>query len=91
MIVNLNAWLLSFLLAASLSGQTPKVRLPDESPGIGEIVKTLVSAFDHADIMALGEAHERKVDSDLRLALVRHPDFARKVRAIVVEMKSQKQ
>jgi hypothetical protein len=87
-IVNLNAWLLPFLLAASLSGQTPKVRLPDESSGIGEIVKTLVSAFDHADIMALGEAHERKVDSDLRIALVRHPEFARKVRAIVVEFAS---
>jgi len=90
-IVNLNAWLLPLLLAASLSGQTPKVRLPDESSGIGEIVKTLVSAFDHADIMALGEAHERKVDSDLRLALVRHPDFARKVRAIVVEFASTTQ
>jgi hypothetical protein len=29
--------------------------------------------------------HERRQDSDLRIALVRHPDFAKKVRSIVVE------
>jgi hypothetical protein len=29
--------------------------------------------------------HERRIDSDLRIALVRHPDFAKKVRTIVVE------
>jgi hypothetical protein len=44
--------------------------------------------FDQADIVALGEAHDRKVDSDLRIALVRIPDFARKVRFIVVEFGS---
>lgn len=88
MFVNDKAWLLPLLFSASLSGQTAKARLPDESSGIGEIVKTLVSAFDQVDIVALGEAHQRKVDSDLRIALVRHPDFARKVRAIVVEFAS---
>jgi hypothetical protein len=66
----------------------PKVRLPDESAGIDGIVRTLISAFDQADIVALGEAHQRKVDSDLRIALVRHPDFAKKVRFIVVEFGS---
>src|SRR4029453_16797834 len=30
----------------------------------------------------------RRVDSDLRVALVRHPDFAKKVRTIVVEFAS---
>jgi hypothetical protein len=44
--------------------------------------------FDQADIVALGEAHDRKVDSDLRIALVRNPDFARNVRFIVVEFAS---
>ena len=63
----------------------PNVRLPDESAGIDGIVRTLISAFDQADIVALGEAHGRKLDSDLRIALVRHPDFAKKVRSIVVE------
>ena len=63
----------------------PKVRLPDESAGIGGIAQTLIAAFDQVDIVALGEAHERKLDSDLRIAVVRHPDFAKKVRTIVVE------
>src|SRR5262249_18122299 len=69
-------------------GQPPKIRLPDESTGIDAIARTLVSAFDQADIVALGEAHKRKLDSDLRIAVVRHPDFAKKVRAIVVEFGS---
>src|SRR5262245_47851318 len=60
-------------------------RLPDESSGIDGIAQTLVSAFDQADILALGEAHGRKLDSDLRIAVVGHPEFAKKVRTIVVE------
>src|SRR5262249_5529533 len=40
------------------------------------------------DVVALGEAHGRRLDSDLRIALVRHPDFAKKVRSIVVEFGS---
>jgi hypothetical protein len=67
----------------------PKVRLPDESAGLDAIVRTLISAFDQADIVALGEWHGRiRLDSDLRIALVRHPDFAKKVRVIVVEFGS---
>jgi len=64
----------------------PKVSLPDESVGINGIVQTLISAFDQADIVALGEAHGRfRQESDLRIALVRNPDFAKKVQSIVVE------
>src|SRR5215470_8920694 len=66
----------------------PKVRLPDESTGIEGIARTLVSSFDQVDIVALGEAHQRKLDSDLRIAVVRHPDFPKKVRSIVVEFAS---
>src|SRR4030095_9374368 len=66
----------------------PKVRLPDESAGIDGIAQTLISVFDQVDIVALGEDHGRKLDSDLRIAVVRHPDFARKVRSIVVEFGS---
>jgi hypothetical protein len=62
-----------------------KVRLPDESVGIDAIARTLVAAFDQADVVALGEAHQRKLDSDLRIAVVRSPDFAKKVRSIVIE------
>jgi Haem-binding uptake, Tiki superfamily, ChaN len=66
----------------------PKVRLPDESTGIDGIVQSLIAAFDQADIIALGEVHGRRLDSDLRIALVHHPDFAKKVRSIVVEFGS---
>jgi hypothetical protein len=66
----------------------PNWRLPDEAAGFDGIAQALISAFDQADVIALGEAHDRKVDSDLRIALVRHPDFAKKVRFIVVEFGS---
>ena len=73
---------------AALVSVGAQVRLPDESAGIDAIARTLISAFDQADIVALGEAHGRRLDSDLRIALVRHPDFAKKVRSIVVEFGS---
>jgi len=66
----------------------PNLRLPDEAAGIDEIVRTLISAFDQVDIVALGEAHLRRSDSDLRIALIRNSDFAKKVRFIVVEFGS---
>jgi uncharacterized iron-regulated protein len=71
------------------SAAPPNLHLPDESTGIDAIARTLISAFDQADIVALGEWHGRiRLDSDLRIALVRHPDFAKKVRSIVVEFGS---
>jgi len=64
----------------------PNMRLPDEAAGLDAIVRTLIAAFDQADIVALGEWHGRiRLDSELRIALVRHPDFAKKVRSIVIE------
>lgn len=66
-------------------GAASKVRLPDEASGIGGIVEALISGYDQFDIVALGEMHERRIDSDLRIALVRHPEFAKRVRTIVVE------
>lgn len=66
----------------------PNIPLPDEAAGVDAIVGTLLGAFDRVDVVALGEAHARKVDSDLRLALVRHPDFTKKVRVIVIECAS---
>lgn len=66
----------------------PKVRVPDEAAGIDGVVDALMSVYDHIDVVALGEMHERRIDSDLRIALVRHPDFAKKVRTIVVEFAS---
>jgi hypothetical protein len=87
--MNGKSWLLPFLLSASLLGQLPTVRLPSESAGTTEIARTLVAAFDQVDVVALGEAHMRKADSDLRIALVRHPDFAKKARSVVVECGSK--
>jgi hypothetical protein len=66
----------------------PKVRLPDEAAGIDQIAEALISVYDQFDVVTLGESHERRVDSDLRVALVRHPGFAKKVRTIVVEFAS---
>ncbi|HET9833142.1 MAG TPA: hypothetical protein VFP91_15580 [Vicinamibacterales bacterium] len=75
------------LIAVSLI-EAPVVRaagLPDEAAGIDGIAAALMSVYDLYDVVALGEMHERRIDSDLRIALVRHPDFAKKVRTIVVE------
>jgi hypothetical protein len=70
---------------ASASDMRPDVPLPAESAGWDNVVGALLSAFDHVDVVALADSHWRKVDSDLRLRLIRHPDFPNKVRYIVVE------
>ena len=75
-------------LALSATAQPPNLRLPDESTGIDGIAQTLISVFDQADIIALGETHQWRLDTDLRIAVVRYPDFAKKVRFIVVEFGS---
>jgi hypothetical protein len=49
------------------------------------IVEGILAAWGVADLVCLGEAHGSKNDSDLRLALVRHPKFPRLVNVIVVE------
>src|SRR5262252_8282851 len=88
----MRTWLVLLLLGASLRGfQQSTLLLPDETAGLDRIVQTLVSAFDHVDIVALGDNHWRKADSDLRIALVRNPEFAKKVRFIVVEFGSTAQ
>jgi hypothetical protein len=69
-----------------VSDARANVPLPDETVGFDRIVRVLISVFDHTDILALGESgHRRKLDSDLRIRLIRDPEFARKVRFIVVE------
>ena len=77
--------------AQSVQKAMPNGLVPDESPGLDGIVRSLISAFDRVDIVALGEDHGEKLDSDVRMALVRHPDFAKKVRFIVVEFASTAQ
>lgn len=60
-------------------------QLPSETAGWDNVVASLLSVFDRADVLALGEAHGRKVDAELRLRLVRHPQFVNRVQWIVVE------
>ena len=76
------------LTAAIGVAQASGPALPAEAAGVDQIVRTLIGVFDDVDIVALGEDHGRREDSDLRIALVRHPDFVKKVRAIVVEFAS---
>src|SRR5437773_12466943 len=71
-------------LALPVMAQAPKLRLPAESAGVDGIVRTVISAFDQADIVAIGEAHGRKLYYDLPIALDRHHDFAQKARSTVV-------
>jgi uncharacterized iron-regulated protein len=88
----MRAWLVWLQFGVSLLGQQqPKLILPDETAGFDAIVQTLVAAFDHIDIVALGENHWSKMDSDLRIALVRNREFTKKVRFIVVEFGSTAQ
>jgi hypothetical protein len=77
-------------LAAQARPTAPAAQsyLPNESAGTAEVVRTLLSLYDRVDIVALGESHNRQQDSDLRLALVRDPAFARQVRSIIVEFAS---
>ena len=63
----------------------PDVQLSAEAAGWDKVVKALLSAFDKADVVALGEDHWRMVDSELRIRLIRHPDFPRKARFVVIE------
>lgn len=80
---------LIYALTLPAIAQPPNLHLPDEIGGIDGIARTLISTFDQVDIVALGEAHGGfRLDSDLRIALVRNPDFAKKVRSIVVEFGS---
>jgi hypothetical protein len=70
----------------SPQGSRPALFLPAESPGWNRTLDALLAAFDHADVVALGEAHGRRADLDLRIRLVRHPAFPQKVRYIVTEL-----
>ncbi len=66
-----------------------KLHLPKESAGIDSIASTLISVFDHADIVALGESHGNfTMDLNLWISMVRNPAFRKKVRNIVVEFGS---
>lgn len=59
---------------------------PSHAPAkMDALIEPILSAWDAADVVCLGERHGSLKDSDLRIALLRHPDFARRVDVIVVE------
>lgn len=57
----------------------------DAATDLRGIVAGILAAWEKADVVCLGEGHGDQNDADLRLALVRHPEFARRVAVIVVE------
>ncbi len=63
----------------------PNVLLPAETEGWDNVVTNILSAFDQVDVVALEETHEKKMDSELRLRLIRNPDFPFRAHFIVVE------
>jgi hypothetical protein len=75
----------STITALTAKDRRPTMHLPAESVGWTQIIDNLVAAFDDVDIVALGETHGKKMDSDLRLRLIRAPAFSSKVRVIVME------
>ena len=78
------AAIVSFLLAVA-SILFSQAAFPQEASGWAAATDALISAFDRADVMVLGEGHGRKADSDFRVALVRNAKFVDAVRVIVLE------
>jgi hypothetical protein len=49
------------------------------------MVEAVLALWEDADVVALGERHGSQLDSDFRIALVKHPSFGATVDVIVVE------
>jgi uncharacterized iron-regulated protein len=73
-----------FVVAMTMAlANTPAARAQDRYAGV---VEHILDAWKAADVVCLGEDHDRSYDNDLRIALIRHPAFPRAARVIVVEM-----
>jgi hypothetical protein len=73
---------------ASAQTQADVFPSPATKARLQPIVKGILAAWDKFDVVCLGEDHGSKNDSDLRIALIEDPDFARKVRVIMIESAS---
>jgi hypothetical protein len=72
----------TFLLTVTVLLSAPRAAMTQpEAPAI----RGIVEAFDHADIVMLGERPWSKIDSDFRLQLVASQAFGRRANDIVVE------
>jgi hypothetical protein len=78
---------LGMLSAVSVGAQParPEVAALQPVSGWDDVLTTLTSVFDGAEVLALGEAHGRPLDEQLRARLVRHPDFPAKARFVLLE------
>lgn len=66
----------------------PRVEMPPApliTAGGEALVPALLRVLDEASLLGLGEWHGTRQDSDLRLRLIGHPQFARKARLLVME------
>ena len=48
-------------------------------------VESVIAAFDHANLVALGERHWAREDAQFRLEVIRNPAFTQKANDIVIE------
>lgn len=78
---------LTGLLISPSSSQIQTQLLPTEATRsrLQSIVKGIIEAWNKFDVVCLGEDHGSKNDSDLRITLVEHPDFIRRVNVVMVE------
>jgi hypothetical protein len=79
---------IAFFAATSLHAQSDFTPSNTTRTRLQPIVKGILAAWDKADVVCLGEDHGSKNDSDLRIALVEHPDFVNKVTVIMIESAS---
>ena len=79
--------LLSAMLMIGTVSPTQTPVLPNDATKarLQPIVNGILLAWDKYDVVCLGEDHGSKNDSDLRITLVEHPDFLRRVNVIMVE------
>lgn len=71
--------------AAPVADIRPNVPLPGVTSGWDNVVANLLHAFDYVDVIALGETHGSRMESELRLRLIRNSDFPFRAHFIVVE------
>ena len=75
---------LAYLVAIAIAMANPSPSAAQSR--YAALVEQILEAWKAADLVCLGEDHDRYYDNELRIALVRHPAFSRTVRLIVVEM-----
>jgi hypothetical protein len=73
------------LLASSSPTQTNVLPTEETRTRLQPIVRGILATWDKFDVVCLGEDHGSKNDSDLRITLIEHPDFVRKVQVVMVE------